>query len=168
MVIPRDYSPLTRWDRSNNRPRSSSCSSSRDRCRRRGRQHPPGNLRFRRKPFLHPRPPQPANFHLVLILVLRILRPSIGCNGPLLHLQLRHSCQVGWYPLWNSLLHFTLRLHITNIYNETFIYIYIYICMCICICIYLFATGRAVVRLIPSITLLIVRFLFFFSCDRNM
>lgn len=101
MVIPRDYSPLTRWDRSNNLPRSSSCSNSRDQCRRQGLQHLLGSLRFLRKPSPHLRPPQPANFHLALILVLQILRPNIGCNGPLLHLQLRLSCQVGWYSVLN-------------------------------------------------------------------
>ena len=155
MVIPRDYSPLTRWDRSNNQPRSSSCSNSRDRCRRQGRQHPHGNHRSRRKPFLHLRPLQPANFHLVLILALQILRPNIGCNGPLLHLRLRLSCQVGWHSLRNSLprsrCNCTLRIFTTRLFFS-------FVSFC-----YWSRSGK--LRLILNRLPLILWHFFFFLCD---
>lgn len=104
MVIPRDYSPLTRWERSNNLPPSNNCNNNRDRCRHQGLRHLLGNLRFRRKLSLHLRLPLLPNFHLALTLVLQILLPNIDCNGPRLHLRPRLNCQVGWYSVSNSFL----------------------------------------------------------------
>jgi len=90
----RDYSTWTRWGRNSRSRRNNSCNNnSNDRCPRRERQLPLGNLRFLPKRFLHLRRPRPTNSHRVPIL-LQIRRLNIGCNEPRLRLLLRHSCQV--------------------------------------------------------------------------
>lgn len=90
----RDYSTWTRWGRSSRSQRSNNCSSSSDRCPRRGRQHPRGNHRFLTKRFLHPRPQRPVSLHRVPQPVRQTRQLSIGCNEPRLRLLLRLSCQV--------------------------------------------------------------------------